>query len=211
MMLATVDSHLPFTSAKDIVQFRNSKSNALNAYHTTDDAFRIFWEEFKTSKFYDNTIVIAVADHAVFPAGVTKDIFPEDAGKVNFYDENAFMMYIPENKLPKKVDMYMSGIDFAPSILHLLGINTPNSFEGHSIFDNRNKYPNLLGMHEFGLYINQIDGQDKRTIDYSIPSEIQCEESDYNSATSSPLTLCEYLDFYKWKRQMFEQGRFWEE
>ncbi|TSC84882.1 MAG: Sulfatase [Parcubacteria group bacterium Gr01-1014_13] len=211
MMLSTVDSHLPFDIAKDIVQFRNSKSNALNAYHTTDDAFRIFWEEFKTSKFYDNTIVIAVADHAVFPAGVTKDIFPEDAGKVNFYDENAFMMYIPDSKLPKKVDMYMSGIDMAPSVLHLLGINAPNSFEGHSIFDDRNKYPNLLGMHEFGLYINQIDAQGKRTIDYNIPSEIQCEESDYNSATSSPLTLCEYLDFYKWKRQMFEQGRFWKE
>ncbi len=210
-MLSTVDSHLPFTSVKDVVQFRNSKSNALNAFHTTDDAFRIFWEKFKASKFYDNTIVIAVADHAVFPAGVTKDIFPEDAGKVNFYDENAFMMYIPDNKLPKKVDMYMSGIDIAPSILHLLGINTPNSFEGHSIFADRAQYPNLLGMHEFGLYINQIDEQGKRTINYNIPSEIKCEAGDYNSATSSPLTLCEYLDFYKWKRQMFEQGRFWEE
>lgn len=211
MMLATVDSHLPFTSVKDVVQFRNSRSNALNAYHTTDDAFRIFWERFKASKFYDNTIVIAIADHAVFPAGVTKDIFPEDVGKVNFYDENTLMMYVPDSKLPKKIDMYMSGIDIAPSVLNLLGINVPNSFEGHSIFDDRVNYPNLLGMHEFGLYINQIDEQGKRITDYNIPSEIQCETNDYNSATSSPLTLCEYLDFYKWKRQMFEQGRFWEE
>ncbi|MEK7131665.1 MAG: hypothetical protein AAB797_02955, partial [Patescibacteria group bacterium] len=148
---------------------------------------------------------------AVFPAGVTKDIFPEDAGKVNFYDENAFMMYVPDSKLPKKIDKYMSGIDVAPSILHLLDINVPNSFEGHSIFDDRNKYPNLLGMHEFGLYINQIDEQGKRTISYNIPGEIKCEVGDHNSATSSPLTLCEYLDFYKWKRQMFEEGRFWEE
>ena len=211
MMLATVDSHLPFDTAKDVVQFRNSKSNALNAYHTTDDAFRIFWEQFKASKFYDNTIVIAVADHAVFPAGVTKDIFPEDAGKVNFYDENALMMYVPNSILPKKMDIYMSGIDIAPSILQLLGINVPNSFEGHSIFDDRNKFPNLLGMHEFGLYINQINEQEKRTISYNIPSEIKCGAGDYNSTTSSPLTLCEYLDFYKWKRQMFEEGRFWEQ
>jgi len=221
-MLSTVDTHLPFTSVKDVVQFRNSRSNALNAFHTTDDAFRIFWEKFKASKFYDNTIVITIADHAVFPAGVTKDIFPEDAGKVNFYDENAFMIYIPDSVLPcpagalceggtKKIDMYMSGIDLAPSILQLLGINTPNSFEGRSIFDDRAKYPNLLGMHEFGLYINQIDAQGKRTISYNIPGEIKCSAGDYNSATSSPLTLCEYLDFYKWKRQMFEEGRFWEE
>ncbi len=211
MMLATVDTHLPFTSVKDVVQFRNSRSNALNAFHTTDDAFRIFWERFKTSKYYDNTIVIAIADHAVFPAGVTKDIFPEDAGKVNFYDENAFMMYIPDSVLPKKIDQYMSGIDFAPSILNLLGINVSNSFEGRSIFDDRAKYPNLLGMHEFGLYINQIDEQGERIISYNIPGEIKCEAGDYNSATSSPLTLCEYLDFYKWKRSMFEEGRFWEE
>ena len=211
MMLSTVDTHLPFNNIKDVVQFRNSKSDALNAFHTTDDAFRIFWEEFKASKFYDNTIVIAIADHAVFPAGVTKDLFPEDAGKVNFYDENTFMMYVPDSKLPKKIDQYMSGIDIAPSILNLLGINIPNSFEGHSVFDNRAKYPNLLGMHEFGLYINQIDEQGKRTISYNIPGEIKCETGDYNSATSSPLTLCEYLDFYKWKRQMFEEGRFWAE
>ena len=105
----------------------------------------------------------------------------------------------------------MSGIDLAPSILQLLGINTPNSFEGRSIFDDRAKYPNLLGMHEFGSYINQIDAQGKRTISYNIPGEIKCSAGDYNSATSSPLTLCEYLDFYKWKRQMFEEGRFWEE
>ena len=220
MMLATVDTHLPFDTAKDMVQFRNSKSNALNAYHTTDDAFRIFWEEFKASKFYDNTIVIAIADHAVFPAGVTKDIFPEAAGKVNFYDENAFMMYVPDSMLPKKIDIHSSGIDIAPSILQLLDINVPNSFEGHSIFDDRIKYPNLLGMHEFGLYINQIESDlsgeavaksEKRITDYNMPSEIKCEPGDYNSVTSSPLTLCEYLDFYKWKRQMFEQGRFWME
>ena len=220
-MLSTVDTHLPFTSVKDVVQFRNSRSNALNAFHTTDDAFRIFWDKFKASRFYDNTIVITIADHAVFPAGVTKDIFPEDAGKVNFYDENAFMMYVPAEalakegvpqiKLPTKIDLYASGIDLAPSILQLLGINTPNSFEGRSIFDDRAKYPNLLGMHEFGLYINQIDAQGKRTISYNIPNEIKCSAGDYNSATSSPLTLCEYLDFYKWKRQMFEEGRFWEE
>lgn len=211
MMLATVDTHLPFNIVKDVIQFRNSKSNALNAFHTTDDAFRLFWERFKTSKLYDNTIVITIADHAVFPAGVTKDIFPEDAGKVNFYDENALMMYIPDSILPKKIDRYMSGIDFAPSVLNLLGINVSNSFEGHSVFADREKYPNLLGMHEFGLYINQIDEQGKRTISYNIPNQIKCEAGDYNPATSSPLTLCEYLDFYKWKRQIFEEGRFWGE
>src|SRR3989344_640355 len=211
LMLATVDTHPPFNLAKDTVPYKDGKKDILNSFHTTDDAFRIFWDKFKASEYYKNTIVIAVADHAIFPTAVTKDIFPEDAGKVNFYDENAFMMYVPDSILPKKIETYMSGIDMAPSLLHLLGINAPNSFEGHSVFDDRGKYPNLLGMHEFGLYINEINEQGKRTTNYRIPGEINCAKSDYNPATSSPLTLCEYLDFYKWKRQMFEEGRFWKE
>ncbi len=210
MMISTVDTHPPFNIAKDTVQFRNSRSNVLNSFHTTDDAFRIFWENFKNSEYYNDTIVIAIADHAIFPTAVTKDIFPEAAGKVTFYDENAFLMYVPDSILPKKIDTYSSGIDIAPSILHLLGINVSNSFEGHSVFDDRDKFPNLLGMHEFGLYINQVDNQGQRMVNYNIPGEIICRENDYNSATSSPLTLCEFLDFYKWKRQMFEEGRLWE-
>ena len=209
MMLSTIDTHPPFDIAKDIVPYGDGKNNVLNSFHTTDDAFAKFWNEFKQSKYYDNTIVVAVADHAVFPGADIKKLFPAEADTLSFYDQNMFMMYLPGGKLPKEVNTYASGIDVAPTLLQVLNINTPNSFEGHSIFDDRNKYQNLVGMHEFGLFINQAVGKN-RSIDYKIPTDIICDEKDFSATSSSPLTLCEYLDFYKWKRQAFEEGRFWE-
>lgn len=210
LMYSTVDTHAPFNIAKDMVPYKDGKNNVLNSFHTADDAFAKFWDEFKLSKYYNNTIVIAVADHAAFPGADIKKLFPQEADKLSFYDPNLFMMYIPDSKLPKEVNTLSSGVDVTPTLLQILNINVPNTFEGHSIFDDRNKYPNLLGMHEFGLYINQTVGS-ARDIRYEVPSDINCGPEDFSSDTSTPLTLCEYLDFYKWKRQMFEQGRFWQE
>lgn len=227
MMLSTIDTHAPFNISQDVLPYQDGKNDVLNSFHSTDDAFAKFWNEFKQSKYYDNTIVVAVADHAVFPGAEIKNLFSAEADKLSFYDENMFMMYLPAGALakegvskiniPKEINLYSSGIDFTPTLLQVLNINVPNSFEGHSIFDDRNKYPNLLGMHEFGLYINQANlsgealAKSKRNISYKIPTDITCTKNDYSVSSSSPLTLCEYLDFYKWKRQMFEQGRFWEE
>jgi phosphoglycerol transferase MdoB-like AlkP superfamily enzyme len=222
MMLSTVDTHAPFDLAKDMIRYGDGKNNVLNSYHTADDAFGKFWEEFKKSEYYDNTIVVAVADHAAFPGSEIKSLAGQDANKLSFYDENMLMMYLPDlnpdlfgvdpskpqNSLPKEVDLYSSSIDIAPTLLQILNINPENNFEGHSIFDDRQKYQNILGMHEYGLYINQeVNGQ--RKIDYQIPSQLECGKENGIISASTPLTLCEYLEFYKWKKQMFEQGRFW--
>lgn len=210
MMLSTVDTHTPFTIAKDMVKYRDGKNNLLNSAHTTDDAFLKFWDQFSQSPFYDNTIVITVADHALFPASYTKDYFPDVSGKLSFYDENLFMIYIPKNILPKKIDRYASSIDFAPSILNLLNINSPNAFDGHSIFTDRQNFPNLLGMHEFGLYINQLDQTGQRMVNYAMPNSLDCSKYQYDSDTTKPLTLCEFLNYYQWKKNIFNNGRFWE-
>lgn len=213
MMLSTVDTHPPFDLAKDMVPYQDGKNNVLNSYRTADDAFGAWWQEFTKSKFYNNTIVIAVADHGVFPGAEIKKLFPNDAKNLSFYDENMFMMYVPnrtqaKNALPKEVGAYASSIDVAPTVLQLLNINVANSFEGRSIFDDKTHYPNVLGMHEYGLYINEQVGNG-RQIRYQVPSEIVCAQTDFSTVSSAPLTLCEYLEFYKWKRHMFEQGRFW--
>jgi len=208
IMLSTVDTHPPFNIAKDMINYGDGTNPVLNSIHTTDNAFDKFWQNFVSSSFYQNTIVIAVADHAIFPTAVDKNLNPE-IKKLTFYDENTFLMYIPDSTLPKTIDTYSSSLDFAPSLLQLLNINTANAFEGHSIFDDRKLYPNLIGMHEFGLYTNQLDQNGKRMIDYNLPTQIKCDDKEI-SESNGPLTLCEFLQFYNWKRQMFEQGRFWE-
>ncbi len=209
LMLSTVDTHPPFDLVKDVVPYGDGKNLLLNTIHTTDDAFKIFWDEFTASEFASNTIVIAIADHAVFPTAYEKKFFPDIAGKMTFYDEILFQMYVPDTILSNEVLTISSAMDFAPTIMQVLGINVPNSFEGHSIFDDREKYPNLLGMHEFGLWINQETGTSSRQIDYSPPVDIECREDMIGTDVNLPLTLCEYLNYFKWKRLMFEQGRLW--
>lgn len=212
LMLSTVDTHQPYVTAKDVIKFRDGKSVVLNAFYTTDDAFGKFWDYFKQSEFYDNTILIVVADHAIFPGSVHN--VPEYKNKpeyetLSFYDENAFMMYVPDSVLPKKIDTISSGLDFTPTLLHMLNINATNTFEGYSIFEDRKKYPNVLGMHELGLYINQKT-EKGRKISYELPINLQQSCADSPASTSTPeLTLCEYERFYKWKRNMLEEGRLW--
>lgn len=216
-MLSTVDTHPPFNISQDMEKYKEGESDLLNAVHSTDDAFGQFWQDFKNSPRYDDTMVIAIADHAVFPTAYDRKNFPEEYGQYNFYDELFFGLYIPDNILPEKVEVYSSSIDFTPTILQILGINIPNSFEGHSIFADREKYPNILGMHEFGLYINQISKTKtqnselfSRDIQYDIPSNLNCDEEVVNE-NENKLSLCEFLEYYRWKRQMFEEGRFWKE
>ncbi len=210
IMLSTVDTHPPFNLSKDVVKYGDGKNDLLNSVHTTDDAFGKFWDEFTKSSLYNNTIIITVADHAVFPVSYTKDYFSDVVGKLSFYDENMFMVYVPKSILPKNIDVLSSGIDFAPTVLNLLNINTPNSFEGHSILNDRQNFPNILGMHEFGLYTNQLDQNGKRMINYKIPIELDCSNYQYESDTTKPLTLCEFLNYYQWKKRVFSDGRFWE-
>ncbi|MFA6547492.1 MAG: LTA synthase family protein [Candidatus Magasanikbacteria bacterium] len=210
MMLSTVDTHPPFTLAKDMVKYGDGKNNLLNSVHTTDDAFSKFWDEFTNSPLYQNTIVITVADHAIFPTAYTKDYFADVVGKLSFYDENLFMIYVPKSILPKTIDTHSSGIDFTPTVLNLLNINSPNAFEGHSIFNDRQNFPNILGMHEFGLYLNQLDQTGKRMVDYNIPSKLNCSQYKYDTDPAKPLTLCEFLNYYQWKKNIFDNGRFWE-
>ncbi|MFA5048168.1 MAG: LTA synthase family protein [Patescibacteria group bacterium] len=215
VVFSTVDTHQPFNLAKDMIRYGDGKSNLLNSIHTTDDAFGKFWDGFINSPLAENTIFIAVADHAVFPMAYDAKTFPEEnkltaKNKISFYDENFFLMYIPDSILPKEINTYSSSIDLTPSVLNLLNINVPNAFDGHSIFDDRPLYPDLLGMHELGLYINQLNGPGGRTTNYTIPSSLECPEYTSTTDINAPLSECEYLHFYKWKRQMMEEGRLWE-
>lgn len=209
LMLSTIDSHQPFNMSQDAINFKNGDSDLLNAVHSTDDAVGKFLTEFKTSDLAAKTIIILAADHALFPKSYLEKYFPNVSSEnLSYYDETVLMINIPKTILPKQIDIYSSSIDIAPTIMDLLGFNSSNYFDGHSIFADRIDYPNVLGMHEFGLYINQVD-QNQRSIKYSIPQELNCSSEEIFTNIDAPLSLCEYLEFYKWKRKMMTGGRLW--
>jgi len=212
VMLSTVDNHPPYDLAKDMVYYEDGKNLVLNSVHTSDDAFLKFWEEFEKSKLKDNTIVIAVADHAIFPQAMNNKYFEEKHHALSFYDKNMFMMYVPDSVLPNIVDTRSNGLDFTPTLLHMFDVNIRNSFDGYSIFDKRQNIPSLLGMHEMGFNISEevCEGEKcefKETV--GVIAGARCEEKDYTIDSSSPLTACEFIDFFNWKRKMLKEGRYW--
>lgn len=211
IMLSTVDNHPPYDLAKDAVNYGDGKNPVLNSVHTSDDAFKKFWEEFRESEYYKNTIVIAVADHAIFPEAIRNKYFPKSDWPQSFYDRTMFMTYIPDSILPKTVDTRASGLDFTPTILQMFNLNVTSSFEGWSIFGEREKYPNLLGMHEGGLFISEKDANTSTYgHEYAMPDYLVCpNQNDSQTVSSSPLTLCELKEFYNWERAMLKTGRFW--
>ncbi len=203
LSFATVNTHPPFFGINgDKIPFGDGSNELLKSVLSTDDAFGWFWQEFKNSELYNNTILVAVADHSMFPGKQ----FNELISSQSYYDENFFVMHIPNSILPREVDVLSSGIDLTPTLLQILGINVKNSFEGRSIFDDRKNYPAVLGMSAFGLYIKEGDAPAV----YNLTNELYCSIlKNENIDINSPLTLCELYHFYLWKKQMFEDGRLW--
>lgn len=208
-MISTIDGHTPFNMSRDMVKYGQGDNDVLNSIHSTDDAIGKFLEDFKTSRFASNTIIILAADHAFPPNYYPVEYFPKTESKnLSFYDEVVLMINVPDSILPKQIDIFSSSIDIAPTLMDLIGINSHNYFDGHSIFADRISYPNLLGMHEFGLYINQEDN-DKRLESHALSQELDCSKEAIFSDSNTPLSLCELSYFYNWKRQIMDDGRLW--
>jgi len=207
--IKTIDSHVPFYIPSDGVKYANGADQLKNVSHNFDHAFGIFWQYFKNSKYAKNTLLIVTADHAAFPGTLVSRAMGKDMGKV-WYDTIPLIIYDPIHELGKSVSTVSSQIDLTPTILHLLNINSPNSFIGHSIFDDRSSYPNLLATHEYHSYINQQVGK-QRSIDHFELDNLQWQ-NDCNGSTvesSSPLTRCEYLTWFKWHKAILANNLIW--
>lgn len=116
----------------------------LDTFHNFDRVFGKFWNYFKESKFYDNTIVILTTDHATFHSRDYRELVENDEDYIPiFIDKIPLLIYHPDLKSAKSVDVKSAtSIDFAPSILHLSGvreIKTP--FLGRSFFSNIENRP----------------------------------------------------------------------
>ena len=190
---------------KDLIKWKNGRSDVLDAVHTTDDAFGIFWDKLKNSELAENTIVAVIADHAIFPGGIQSSVFPEYAGKATFYDEIAFMMWLYWiRSSPIKWRLFSSSVlDLAPTILDILGPNSNNAFTAFH-FDDRD-HIRTVGMHEFGLLINRSDDKGRPPLITAVPSQLIVREFAIRIPRQF-LTLCELQEYYKWKRQVFEEA-----
>jgi len=103
-----------------------------NSEYLADMFLKEFFRQWKKRPKYKDAIVILVSDHA-YPAGLHS--INNEKG---FYEENfriPFLIIWNNRISPKRIkDLAFNSTDIAPTILDLLGIDTPNHFFGRSVF-----------------------------------------------------------------------------
>ncbi|MFH0924372.1 MAG: sulfatase-like hydrolase/transferase, partial [bacterium] len=138
--LYNLETHTWQEPAKDGLRYGDGSNNVLNIAHNFDDAFESFWEYFKNSSYFEDTIFIFTADHCHYP---TENIIKMagEGFQPLFVDQIPLMIYDPVHRLPKNYDAnYSTTIDFAPSLIHLLGFpNHKNTFLGESLFSRQKR------------------------------------------------------------------------
>lgn len=118
-----------------------------------------FWEYFKESSFYDNTIIVVTADHTIPPTVEYRKIIRPKNQAVSFFDEITLIIFDKRYNFPKRLKVKASSIDLVPTILQLLNINNIlNPFQGLSIFSDRKEHPSLLCTLMSGFYTYDNNG-----------------------------------------------------
>jgi lipoteichoic acid synthase len=150
--LSTIDMHHPYRLAFDGVPYAGGKrSRVLNTVHSFDHAFGRFYEYFKNSAYFENTILVLTADHPMFATRAHREIRERGFKRWDF-DTIALIIHHPGMDIPPKVDTLSSSLDFTPTFLHMLDINIENPFMGHSVFEDRKKYKSIIGVHNDNLF-----------------------------------------------------------
>jgi phosphoglycerol transferase MdoB-like AlkP superfamily enzyme len=138
MGLYNIETHAYYHMSDDGVEYEEQDSYILDTIHNFDNAFGKFWQYFKQSTLFENTVVIFTADHTHFQG---KDFVAlvnnQPDYKPNFVDRIPMLIYHPGLELPTEFDAkYASSLDLAPTVAHLMKFkNRSNSFLGRSIFE----------------------------------------------------------------------------
>ncbi len=137
-----------------------SSSYVLDTFHNFDMAFGNFWEYFKGSPYYKNTIVVVTTDHATFGSNDFARLVRDTPGYVQlFADKIPLMIYHPNAHASRFSARGASSVNLAPSLLHTLNVNVPEvPFFGSSIFDESNVYPKPL-VASSGISYSNVGGR----------------------------------------------------
>ncbi|MGE5358559.1 MAG: LTA synthase family protein [Bacteroidales bacterium] len=158
MTVATTDMHFPYVDLK-----RHPGANGcdlLDAVYTEDQAFGVFWRYFKGSALAANTIVLVTADHSLVRRAIREggaDPTPSE------FDYVAAMLYVPGARewAGRRIDTTCTQLDLAPTLLDVLGIDTPNPYLGLSIFSERPLHPLALGRE---VPLDRLSPADRATV-----------------------------------------------
>jgi lipoteichoic acid synthase len=192
LAMSTIETHVGRNVASGEKKFRRGHSRVLNVFHRMDKHFGDFWRWFKQSKYAENTIVVVTGDHTQPPNKYMRLVAEPWYLNTQFSYMGLFI-YDPFHKLPDAMKINTSSIDFAPSILQLMGVkNQPNPFLGLSMFSDRKDKEGGVGLIYAKRYFYWKDGK-------PIIKIFGCKKKDNCPAYNAAVYLA-YLD---------RSGRIW--
>lgn len=156
LTVSTLDTHPGRELEPESQVYGDGKIQILNLVKQFDGHFGAFWDKFKRSRWYDNTIVILTGDHVHMPSVELKEVFPSDY-KLSVFDKMTMLVRVPKTQTNPRNSVVATSLDLAPTILDLLDLeNTRTSFLGKSLYGERPGLQNGLGL-AFGSKLLKLE------------------------------------------------------
>ncbi|WP_188365893.1 LTA synthase family protein [Marinicella pacifica] len=127
LTLLTLGTHLPGYPYAECLPYKESNDNFIHAIHCTDQLLGQFFEKLNDKNLLENTLVVIVADHGVFPTPEMKSLFGDMVEDRTLIGLTNFTESLP--------DEVLSSYDLAPTILDMLDVRHNAGFlYGQSLF-----------------------------------------------------------------------------
>jgi len=121
-VVMTTSNHKPFTFPAGVPGVNPQGGGREAGVRYADHAIGYFINELKKRPYFDNTMVVIVADHGARAYGRASIPLPTY--------EIPFMVYSPRHIAPRRFDGLTSQLDVAPTVLGLLNISYDSQFFG---------------------------------------------------------------------------------
>jgi phosphoglycerol transferase MdoB-like AlkP superfamily enzyme len=111
--------------------FEDTYNRYQHLIYYTDKALGQFWDRFRQSRFYNNTVVVISGDHGIwlFPDEYMKAANDKSTFQYEAYLRLPLTIYFPGKTFSGETNTVMSQVDIAELLMHYLGINAPRAFQ----------------------------------------------------------------------------------
>ena len=149
-VLFTLSSHEPFEMPNNSNTGDDSSSKLMNAIHYTDSCVGNFVAKARLQPWWQNTLIIMVADHGHPDPGNSPNHVPEKFKIPMLWVGGAVIK-------PEKISKYASQIDIASTILHQIKISSANYNFSKNIISNEEQFAFYTFNNGFG-YLTPSEG-----------------------------------------------------
>jgi lipoteichoic acid synthase len=197
LTLWTQDTHHPYVAAKsrDYGEANPYLNRYLNAVRTADDLIGNLARALDEMKLTNDTLIVITGDH-----GEAFGEHSQTAHGFSVYQEEISVPFVFVNPrlFPQKLEIKRMGrqIDFAPTILSMLGYEQPSAWQGTSLFATEGPTRAYLFSAKGNSTLGLIEGSYKYIYDFNLKRaelyDITADPSEQHDLSSNP-TLADMM------------------